>query len=184
MLGELQADATGTDDADDGCRARVRLDEVEHLARDHGQHLRHQAKADFVQRIAAGGSNSLDLLLVRAFNGLGEQLSERAEVRHRNRQHTGKGTETNNIDPDQRPDQCIDAPDRIEQPPYRKAEEIGGHDVLCCEQAHRQRRHGSDGGAEQRDRQGFPKRDQIGRKRCPRIRWDHHQGDPAELVKT
>ncbi len=160
------------------------LDEIKHLARDHGQHLRHQAEADFMQRVAAGGADALDLLLVRTFNGLGEQLAECAEIRHRNRQHAGKGTETDDIDPDQRPDQRIDAADGIEKSPHRKTEDIGRHDVLCRQQADRQRGNRGDRGAEQRDRQGFSERDQIGRQRGARIGRDHHQRNPAELVKA
>jgi hypothetical protein len=95
-----------------------------------------------------------------------------------------KGTKTHDVDPDQRPDQSIDAADRIEKPAQRKSKNIGGHDILCRQETHRQSRHGGDGGAEQRDRQGFPERHQIGWKRGPRIGRNHHQGDPAELVKT
>src|SRR6266436_9923665 len=62
LLGQLQADAAGADDADDGGRARVRLDKIEHLARDDRQHLGYQAKAYLVQRTSAGGADAFDLL--------------------------------------------------------------------------------------------------------------------------
>ena len=99
------------------------LDEIEHLPGDHGQHLRHQAKSDFVQRIAAGGPDALDLLLVGGLDRFGEQFAERAEIRHRNRQHAGKGAKTDDVDPDQRPDQRVDAADRIEEAADRKPED-------------------------------------------------------------
>ena len=88
-----------------------------------GKHLRHQAEADFVQRVAAGGTDTLDLLLVGGLDRLGEQLAERAEIRDRDRQHAGKRAEADDVDPDQRPDQRIDAADRIEETAHRKAED-------------------------------------------------------------
>ena len=91
------------------------FDEIEHLPRDHRQHLRHQAKTDFVQRVAAGSADALDLLPVGGLDGFGEQFAERAEIRHRDRQHAGERTETDDIDPDQRPDQRVDAADRIRE---------------------------------------------------------------------
>ena len=72
LLGQLQADTASADDTNDGGRARVRLDEVQHLPGDDRQHLRHQTEADFVQRIAAGCADALNLLFIRAFNRFGK----------------------------------------------------------------------------------------------------------------
>ena len=46
LLRQVQADAAGADDADDGRRARVGLEEIQHLAGEDRQHLRHDAEAD------------------------------------------------------------------------------------------------------------------------------------------
>ena len=46
---KLQADAARPDDADNGGRAGIQFDEVEHLPRKNGQHLRHQAEAYFME---------------------------------------------------------------------------------------------------------------------------------------
>ena len=115
------------------------LDEIQHLPRDDGQHLRHQAEAYLVQRVAAGGPDALDLLPVGGLDRLGKQFAERAEIRHRDRQHAGERAETDDIDPDQRPDQRIDAADRIEKPAHRKADEVRRNDVARRQQADRQR---------------------------------------------
>ena len=146
------------------------LDEIEHLPRDHRQHLRHQAKADFVQRIAAGRPDALDLLLVGGLDRFGEQFAERAKIRHRNRQHAGERPEADDVDPDQRPDQRIDAADRIEKAANRKAEDTRRNDVPCRQQADRQREQRGKGRAQQRDRQGFAERNEIDRQRDRRDR--------------
>src|SRR4029453_9547567 len=64
LFGELQADAARADNPDDGGRAGIRFDEIEHLPRDNRQHLGHQAEAYFVQRVDAGSSDTLYLLHV------------------------------------------------------------------------------------------------------------------------
>ena len=51
LLGELQADAAGADDADDGRRAGVRFEEIEHLPGDDRQYLRQQAETDLLQAV-------------------------------------------------------------------------------------------------------------------------------------
>ena len=134
------------------------LDEIEHLPGDHGQHLRHQAEADLVQRIAAGGADAFDLLLVGGLDRLREQFAERAEIRHRNRQHAGERAEADDIDPHQRPDQRIDAADRIQEPAHRKAQQVRRNDVARRQQADRQREHRRERRAEQRDRQRLAER--------------------------
>ena len=53
LLGQLQADAAGADDADDGRRARVGFEEIEHLPGDDREHLRQQAKAHGHAGVAA-----------------------------------------------------------------------------------------------------------------------------------
>ena len=163
LLGQLQADAARADDADDGGRAGIRFDEIEHLPRDDRQHLRHQAKAYFMQRVAAGSPDALDLLPVGGLDRLGKQFAERAEVGQRDRQHTGKRAEANDVDPHQRPDQRIDTADGIEETAHRKAQTSRGNDVPRRQQTERQRENGGDGGAEQRNRQGFAQRREIGR---------------------
>jgi len=124
LLGQLQANAAGADNADDGGRAGIRFDKIEHLTGNHRQYLRHQAKSYFVQRIAARRPDAFDLLAVSGLDRLGEQLAERAEIRHRNREHAGEGTETDDIDPDQRPDQRVDAADRSAQSHVVASDEV------------------------------------------------------------
>ena len=97
-------------------------------------------------------------LLVGGLDRLGEQLAERAEIRHRDRQHAGERAEADDVDPDQRPDQRIDAADRIEKAAHRKADELRRNDVPRRQQADRQRHHGRQRGAEQRDRQRLAQR--------------------------
>ncbi len=159
------------------------FDEIEHLTRDHGQDLRDQAEADLVQDAAAGSSDALDLLLVGAFNGLGEQFAQGAEIRHRDGEHAGKRAETDDIDPHQRPDQRVDAADRIQEAPHGETEDGGRHDVARGEQADRQRHERGQRRAEQRDRQRLAERREIGRQRRAGIGRDHHQRDPAELTQ-
>ena len=109
-----------------------------------------------MQRVAAGSPDALDLFLVGSLDGFGKQFAERAEIGQRNRQHAGKRAEANDVDPHQRPDQRIDAADGIERAAHRKAQPPRGNDVPRRQQTERQRDNGGDGGAEQRNRQGFP----------------------------
>ncbi len=159
------------------------FDEIEHLAGDDRQHLRHQAEADFMQGAAAGSSDTFDLLLVGALDRLGEQFAERAEIRHGNREHARERAEAYDIDPDQRPDQRVDAADRVQETAYRKPDDIR-HDVARREQADRQRHQRGDRGAKQRDRQRLAERLQIKRQGGARIGRQHQKRDPAELVQA
>ena len=54
LLGQLQSDATGTDNADDGGRTRIGLEVVKHLARQNRDHLRQQPETYTVQVRTAG----------------------------------------------------------------------------------------------------------------------------------
>ena len=114
------------------------LDEIEHLSGDNRQHLRHQAEAYFLQRIAAGRPDALNLLFVGSLDRLREQFAERAEIRHRNRQHTGKGTKTDDVDPHQRPDQRVYPADRIEEASDRKPKDTRRYDISRRQQTDRQ----------------------------------------------
>src|SRR5690606_22391028 len=64
LLDQMQSDATGTDDADDGRGARVRFEEVEHLREHYRQNLRQQAEADLMEAAATGCRYALDRLTV------------------------------------------------------------------------------------------------------------------------
>ncbi len=135
----MQPDAASPDNADDGGRARVGLDEIENLPREHRQHLRHQAETNLMQLAATRGANAFDLLAIGTLDCFREQFPECAEIRCRDRQHAGKRSKSNNVDPHQRPDQRVDAADRIQKPPHRETKEDRGNDVTRREQAERQR---------------------------------------------
>src|SRR3954454_10950495 len=137
LLGQLQADTAGPDDADDGGGAGIRFDEIEHLPRDDRQHLWHQAEAYLMHRVAAGSPDALDLFPVGGLDRLGKQFAERTEVRQRDLQHPGKRAETDDVDPHQRPDQRVDTADGIEEPAYREANQIRRNDVPRRQQADR-----------------------------------------------
>ncbi len=160
------------------------LDEIEHLARDHGQHLRHQAEADFVQCAAAGGADTLDLLPICGLDRLRKELAERSAIGDRDGEHSSERPKADDVDPDQRPDQDIDAADRIQEPANGKANEIGGHDVARGKQTDGQRRQRGERRAQKCDRQRFAECFQVERQRGARIGRQHHQRDPAELMKA
>ena len=96
------------------------LDEIEHLAGDNRQDLRQLSEADFVQRAAAGSAHAFDRLAVGGLDRLGKQFAECAEIRGRDRQHAGKRPQADDVDPHQRPDQDVDAADRIEEAGSRR----------------------------------------------------------------
>ncbi len=129
------------------------LDEVEHLAGDNRQDLGQQSEADLVQRAAAGSAHALDRLAVGGLDRFGEQLAECTEIRGRDRQYAGKRAEADDVDPHKRPDQGVDAADRIEEAASRKAQQCRGDQVTSGQQAERQRKYGRKCCAEQRDRQ-------------------------------
>ena len=63
------------------------------------------------------------VLLVGGLDRLREQLAEGAEVRGHDREHAGERSEPDDVDPDQRPDQRVDAADGVEAAADRKAEQ-------------------------------------------------------------
>ncbi len=127
------------------------LEEVEHLADENRHHLRHDSVAHGMRVCAACRLDALDRLVVSVLDGLGEQLAENGQVRRHDGENARKGPEANDIDPDERPDERIDASDRVERAPCKELDEAAGHDVSRGEQAQRKRDERCQKGAEKGD---------------------------------
>jgi alpha-D-ribose 1-methylphosphonate 5-triphosphate synthase subunit PhnI len=176
LLGQLQADAAGSDNADNRRRSRVRLEEVQDLAGDDRQDLRQQAEPDPRPRIAAGGDDGFALALAARLDRFRKQLAQRSCIGHGNCQHAGKGTKPDDTDKDQRPNQGVDAADDIEQSPNKETDRRMGRRILGGQQAQRRRQRRADQGAEEGDRQRFDHRAQEQLQMPPR-RGRHHQAE-------
>src|SRR5690606_11994928 len=134
-LGEVQADAAGTHDADDGGRTGVGFEIVEDLARQHGEDLGQDAEAYAHDVTAAGRGDPVDRLAVGGLDRFREELAEAADVGGHDGQRAGEGSEAHDIDPDQCPDQDVDAADRVERTPGQEAHDALRGDVARGEQA-------------------------------------------------
>ena len=112
----MQADAAGADDADDGRRAGVGFEVVEHLARDH-----REAPAGSGRSGARAGSlppveTTPSIGLRSAFSIASENsLPNAPKSRRSDGEHAGERAEPDDVDQDQRPDQHVDAADRVER---------------------------------------------------------------------
>jgi hypothetical protein len=125
-----------------GGRASVGFDEIEDLSRNHRQHLRHEPESHLGQAAPARRAHSFRLLLVGRFNDLRKQLAERAEIRGGDRQHPGERAKADHVDPDQSPDQRVDATHGVKEALDREAQEGGRDHVARGQHAKRQ---GEDG---------------------------------------
>src|SRR5262245_48442236 len=61
-LGEMQADAAGTNYADDAGGPRIRFEVVQNLASEHGENLGQDAESDTQHMVAASRDDTLDRL--------------------------------------------------------------------------------------------------------------------------
>ena len=183
---EIEPDAAGADDADDGRGAGVRFDVVEHLAGDHRQHLRDQAEADLVQLAAAQRGHALDRLAVGGLDGFGIELAEGAEIAGHDGEHAGEGAEPDDIDPDQRPDQRIDAADRVERAPGEEVHDAVGDDVARGEEAEREGEDGGEDRAEEGDGDGLEQRldEEQGARGRAGIGRQHQHDEAAEIAEA
>ena len=88
------------------------LEIVEHLARDHRQHLRQQAEADPHAAPPPPVDTTPSTGLRSAVSIASENSLPKAPMsRRHDREHAGEGAEADDVDPDQRPDQRVDAAD-------------------------------------------------------------------------
>ena len=99
------------------------FEEIEHLARQHGKDLGQDAETDAQDAAAAGRDDTLARLAVDGLDRLGEQLAEIADIGGHDRQHARERTKSYHVDPDQRPDQDVDAADGIERAPRQEVQD-------------------------------------------------------------
>ena len=84
-----------------------------------------------------------------------KQLPERAGVRDRDRQDAGEWPEPDRADKHQRPDQRVDAAQRVEHAAYKETQHLAGSSVRGSEQRQRDGDYAGGQRAEKSDRQGF-----------------------------
>ena len=90
-----------------------------------------------------------------------EQFPEGPDIGRHDRQHTGKGAEANHIDPDQRPDQRVDAAHHIQTAAGEKLDNPLCHHIARRQQSQRKGEHAGKAGAQKSNRQRFGKRQGI-----------------------
>ena len=115
---------------------------------------------------------------------LGKKLAESAEIGNRDREHAGKRSEPDDSDKHQRPDQCVDAADRVEASADQEAQsEVPDGTMFFA--ARRLSGAASNSApserAEERDRQGFAHACQKQMQLAARRRWEHQPDVFAEL---
>ena len=114
------------------------LEIVEHLARDHRQDLRQQAEADVMQLVAAGRHERLRPACGRRPRSPRRTACRRRRNRCQDRQHAGERAEADDVDPDQRPDQRIDAADGVEPAARQEMHDRGWRRRCAPPEAERQ----------------------------------------------
>ena len=77
------------------------------------------------RRLPPAPTDPFDGLLVGSLDGLRKQLSEAAEIAADDGKNAGKWTQSHDADPDQRPDQGIDAADGIEAAARQEVDDAG-----------------------------------------------------------
>src|SRR5262249_37918223 len=128
---QMQADTTRADYAQDRRGAGVGFEVVQRVTQHHREDLWEYGKPYDLEPIGASGTDAFELAAIDVLNGFSEQLGESSGIAHGEGHDAGTGTQANDIDEHESPQQSVNATDAIEataQPevPHRLRHHIFG----------------------------------------------------------
>ena len=154
---DLQANAAGADNAQDGGGARVAFEEIQRMAQHDGCHLRQDPEAHDERGGTTGGGDPLGLLLLGILDCFGVELGQHGDIRRRDGQHAGQWAKPHRAHIGQRPDELIHPPKPVKDAAQREAEQRVRDDVARAQKAQRDGDDGGDEGAEEGHGEAFGK---------------------------